>query len=387
MGDVAPPAHEPEQEQISPDTTRTRNGDDLDVTLGRQSTLGDSIQRVQEHMAVTCFNIKMTHKVIGASRQWKLLSVLSCLMLIVPLVVTLTSEELRSHKGDGCQTKWEGAAFVLGAFGVVYLIIFLYFAWLLRGRFDSFRIKEELRATAIVGVVVLVPWYLLNNIDSLVNGINDDFPLSTVLLWFFSLFVLGVSCVWPIYLSIKGVKVPEFEPPEKIATLEQLLRNKAGHDSFKDFLKSEFSVENLIFWTHCEDYHRQVAEAQSKIDSGVAAPHTFKRIVKAAQVILRTYVESYAPLEVNLSHSVQTDISETMDELLELSRGTLPSDWQTELFPKAATLYTMAQESIFKLMETDPFKRYVRTDAYRQLCSGIEAQALEHQALVDVGVL
>ncbi len=41
---------------------------------------------------------------------------------------------------------------------------------------------------------------------------------------------------------------------EKLATLQALLHYPAGYQSFYAFLKMEFALENLLFWTTINDF-------------------------------------------------------------------------------------------------------------------------------------
>ncbi|XP_068950779.1 regulator of G-protein signaling 5 isoform X6 [Petaurus breviceps papuanus] len=71
----------------------------------------------------------------------------------------------------------------------------------------------------------------------------------------------------------KPVKTQKPSPEEALQwrdSLEKLLQNSYGLASFKSFLKSEFSEENIEFWIACEDYKKtkspiKMAEKAKKI--------------------------------------------------------------------------------------------------------------------------
>uniref|UniRef100_A0A8C0XFN3 RGS domain-containing protein n=2 Tax=Castor canadensis TaxID=51338 RepID=A0A8C0XFN3_CASCN len=92
--------------------------------------------------------------------------------------------------------------------------------------------------------------------------------------------------------------IPYNEKPEKLAktqkpsldealqwrdSLDKLLQNNYGLASFKSFLKSEFSEENLEFWIVCEDY--------KKIKSPV-------KMAEKAKQIYEEFIQTEAPKEV-----------------------------------------------------------------------------------------
>ncbi|XP_010952091.1 regulator of G-protein signaling 5 [Camelus dromedarius] len=116
-------------------------------------------------------------------------------------------------------------------------------------------------------------------------------------------------------------------------SLDKLLENNYGLASFKSFLKSEFSEENLEFWLACEDY--------KKIKSPV-------KMAEKAKKIYEEFIQTEAPNEVNIDHFTK-DI--TMKNLVEPS----PSS------------FDVAQKRIYALMEKDSLPRFVRSEFYQEL--------------------
>lgn len=116
-------------------------------------------------------------------------------------------------------------------------------------------------------------------------------------------------------------------------SLEKLLQNPSGLASFQNFLRSEFSEENIEFWIACEEY--------KKIKLPV------KR-VEQAKKIYEEFIQSDAPKEVNIDHFTK---SVTMKNLVEPSVST----------------FDLAQERIFALMEKDSLPRFVRSNIYLEL--------------------
>ncbi|KAI4590542.1 hypothetical protein MJG53_001591 [Ovis ammon polii x Ovis aries] len=141
--------------------------------------------------------------------------------------------------------------------------------------------------------------------------------------------------------------IPYNEKPEKPAktqkpsldealqwrdSLDKLLQNNYGLASFKSFLKSEFSEENLEFWMACEDY--------KKIKSPVKMAETAKKIYEE-------FIQAEAPKEVNIDHFTKEI---TVKNLVEPS----PSS------------FDVAQKRIHALMEKDSLPRFVRSEFYQE---------------------
>ncbi|XP_068950776.1 regulator of G-protein signaling 5 isoform X3 [Petaurus breviceps papuanus] len=134
----------------------------------------------------------------------------------------------------------------------------------------------------------------------------------------------------------KPVKTQKPSPEEALQwrdSLEKLLQNSYGLASFKSFLKSEFSEENIEFWIACEDYKK----TKSPI-----------KMAEKAKKIYEEFIRTEAPKEVNIDHFTK---GVTMKNLVEPS----PSS------------FDMAQKRIHALMEKDSLPRFIRSEFYQEL--------------------
>ncbi|XP_054443809.1 regulator of G-protein signaling 5 [Pteronotus mesoamericanus] len=142
--------------------------------------------------------------------------------------------------------------------------------------------------------------------------------------------------------------VPDNEKPEKPAkarkpspeealqwrdSLDKLLQNNYGLASFKSFLKSEFSEENLEFWMACEDFKK----ARSPDE-----------VAEKAKKIYEEFIQTEAPKEVNIDHFTK-DV--TVKNLVEPSLSS----------------FDVAQKRVHALMEKDSLPRFVRSELYQEL--------------------
>ncbi|KAM5236156.1 regulator of G-protein signaling 5 isoform 2-T2 [Ctenodactylus gundi] len=136
--------------------------------------------------------------------------------------------------------------------------------------------------------------------------------------------------------SEKPAKTHKPSPNEVLQwrdSLDKLLQNNYGLASFKSFLKSEFSEENLEFWMACEDYKKIKSPA---------------KMAEKAKQIYKEFIQAEAPKEVNIDHYTKAI---TMKNLVEPSLSS----------------FDVAQKRIHALMEKDSLPRFVRSDFYQEL--------------------
>uniref|UniRef100_A0A8C6TXW0 Regulator of G protein signaling 6 n=1 Tax=Neogobius melanostomus TaxID=47308 RepID=A0A8C6TXW0_9GOBI len=115
-------------------------------------------------------------------------------------------------------------------------------------------------------------------------------------------------------------------------SLDEALKDPAGRDMFLKFLESEFSSENLRFWLAVQDLkQRPLQEVSSR-----------------AQEIWQEFLAEGAPSSINLdSHSYERTSQNLKD----------PGRYS----------YEDAQEHIFKLMKSDSYARFLRSNIYQDL--------------------
>ncbi|XP_035598712.1 regulator of G-protein signaling 6 isoform X1 [Oncorhynchus keta] len=115
-------------------------------------------------------------------------------------------------------------------------------------------------------------------------------------------------------------------------SLEEALKDPAGRDAFLKFLESEFSSENLRFWLSVQDLKRRPLE----------------NVAARAQEIWQEFLAEGAPSSINLdSHSYELTSHNLKD----------PGRYS----------YEDAQEHIFKLMKSDSYARFLRSNIYQDL--------------------
>lgn len=129
-------------------------------------------------------------------------------------------------------------------------------------------------------------------------------------------------------------------------SFEKLLEDPAGVQYFTDFLKSEVSAENILFWQACEQF-RKIPSSRGK------------ELKMAARLIYNTYLSDSAPYSVNIDDTAKTE--------------------ETDLEQPMPDMFNKAQAQIFKLMKMDSYRRFVRSPLY-QSCTlaSVEGKQLPH---------
>ncbi|XP_067571441.1 regulator of G-protein signaling 18 [Pseudorca crassidens] len=119
-------------------------------------------------------------------------------------------------------------------------------------------------------------------------------------------------------------------------SFDKLLSHKDGLETFTRFLKTEFSEENIEFWTACEDFKKSKDPQQ---------------IIHKAKAIYEKFIQNDAPQEVNLDFHTKEIITRS------ITQPTLHS-------------FDAAQSRVYQLMEQDSYTRFLKSDIYLDLIEG-----------------
>ncbi|GCC22260.1 regulator of G-protein signaling 10-like [Chiloscyllium punctatum] len=115
-------------------------------------------------------------------------------------------------------------------------------------------------------------------------------------------------------------------------SLENLLEDPEGVKHFRDFLRREFSEENVLFWLACEEF-KNIQDKQL--------------LHGKAQQIYKTFLCSKAATQVNVEG--QSRISESM------------------LAQPHPFMFQKLQDQIFTLMKYDSYNRFLKSDLCQQV--------------------
>ncbi|KAJ6656220.1 hypothetical protein lerEdw1_004010 [Lerista edwardsae] len=115
-----------------------------------------------------------------------------------------------------------------------------------------------------------------------------------------------------------------------------------GQDAFREFLKSEFSDENIEFWLACEDYKKTEAN----------------HLHSKAEKIYKEFVQCDATKQVNIDYHTRKSTAKKAQE-------PTPSSFDD------------AQKIVYVLMERDSYPRFLKSRFYHSLLSKVQCNSLK----------
>uniref|UniRef100_A0A3B5A6F6 Regulator of G-protein signaling 12-like n=1 Tax=Stegastes partitus TaxID=144197 RepID=A0A3B5A6F6_9TELE len=127
--------------------------------------------------------------------------------------------------------------------------------------------------------------------------------------------------------------VPEQRVASWAACFERLLQDPVGVRYFSEFLKKEFSEENILFWQACEYFSHVPATDK-------------KQLSQRAGEIYNSFLSSKATMPVNIDSQAQL-----ADDVLTSPR---PDMFKTQ------------QLQIFNLMKFDSYSRFLKSSLYQE---------------------
>ncbi|XP_031725515.1 regulator of G-protein signaling 21-like [Anarrhichthys ocellatus] len=110
-------------------------------------------------------------------------------------------------------------------------------------------------------------------------------------------------------------------------------RARAGQLVFEDFLRTEYSEENLLFWLACENYKKITRVTEMTV---------------AAKKIYAEFVQVDAPRQINIDCVTREEIMENLSQ-------------------PEPNCFDRAQRLIYSLMENDCYPRFLKSEMYQVL--------------------
>ncbi|XP_078075305.1 regulator of G-protein signaling 21-like [Mustelus asterias] len=121
-------------------------------------------------------------------------------------------------------------------------------------------------------------------------------------------------------------------------SIDKLLSQKAGLAAFRNFLRNEFSEENIDFWLACEDYKK------------IKTP---TKLASEAKKIYSQFIKVEAPKEINIDFATREHINKSIGE---------PSP----------SSFDVAQKLIYSLMAKDCYPRFLKSSCYLELVNKMD---------------
>ncbi|XP_034567746.1 regulator of G-protein signaling 21-like isoform X1 [Notolabrus celidotus] len=151
---------------------------------------------------------------------------------------------------------------------------------------------------------------------------------------------MAVPCKCPVedlQIKTENERRADRAPVEDVVawgeSLEQLLECKTGHLVFEDFLRTEYSEENLLFWLACQEYKKITSKAE---------------MILAAKRIYTEFVQVDAPRQINIDCVTREEISGNLSQ-------------------SGPNCFDRAQRLIYALMENDCYPRFLKSEIYQAL--------------------
>uniref|UniRef100_A0A4W4DTS5 RGS domain-containing protein n=1 Tax=Electrophorus electricus TaxID=8005 RepID=A0A4W4DTS5_ELEEL len=160
---------------------------------------------------------------------------------------------------------------------------------------------------------------------------------------------LGLMCMQSLYIPYCRLYLPGPTLDEArlwAQSFEHLIKSARGRDHFRQFLKTEFSEENLLFWLACEELKKET--------NRTVVEQTVKQIYE-------DYISILSPREVSLDSRVRDVINKNMLE------------------PSSQT-FDDAQQQIYTLMQRDSYPRYMNSSMYAELIKSLETPDLPNES-------
>ena len=130
------------------------------------------------------------------------------------------------------------------------------------------------------------------------------------------------------------------------ADFDKLLVDPVGLHNFSEFLKKEFSLENIRFWVACQQFGRMEEGGER---------------LRIARRLVDRHLSPGAADPVNVDSMA---VSRTLEQLGQAS----------EAAPPPQDLFHTAQTQIYNLMKFDSFSRFLKSDLYRDFLATSTAQ-------------
>ncbi|XP_007260242.2 regulator of G-protein signaling 20 isoform X2 [Astyanax mexicanus] len=126
-------------------------------------------------------------------------------------------------------------------------------------------------------------------------------------------------------------------------SFDKLMHCPSGRSAFRQFLRTEFSEENMLFWLACEEFTKETNKSA---------------IEEKARLIYEDYISILSPKEVSLDSRVREVINRNMLE------------------PTSHT-FDDAQLQIYTLMQRDSYPRFMNSAVYKNLLKSVSEQSPE----------
>lgn len=293
-----------------------------------------------------------------------IINVFFALMCIQPTFIAI-SQGTQPYTDPNCRARQNNISFyaALGVWAVIFPVL-TYLLWSVQ---EGFYVKKEL--TAYIAVTAMSGAY---------HFTETIFGLSEGMLIFRSLWLIPpcwAGMVWMVLYPCSKISqcvnnnkyTAVISPDPSSSTcplLSNILSNEYQRKCFEDFLKKEFSAENLYFCMQCE-----------RTLGGNISPFSRDTVT----CLCTEFLLPGAPLEVTLSHDVSEHVQSLHKRLIasdnheqqhaaniKSSSCALSDTLSADEEAHARRVLQEAHDQIFHLMLTDSFRRFQNSPQYAE---------------------
>mmetsp|Transcript_7637 Transcript_7637/g.12357 ORF Transcript_7637/g.12357 Transcript_7637/m.12357 type:complete len:478 (+) Transcript_7637:273-1706(+) len=267
--------------------------------------------------------------------------ILSGLFLLIRVLTDDIHMSPYGHGCKGCHLVDKDYYLIFGLCIVVLIFDVYLIARVLRSVNDPFGIKKELWIVcatvlliAVSGVLVLADpqhWQAQGLVDY------------TLIVSVTFLIMHTIQCtipVWSTYAKAKPIDSASKCDGEDPAgdSLESIFTNAYGNHAFEEYLASEFSLENKLFYDQVEKYKSRYDNASTEANE------------RLARDIKNAFLNDSSMLQVNISWNSRTSLDETRKDMFDLAQKEVYNIMLSDSLPRF-------RESIFYSNWVDPTTR------------------------------
>ncbi|XP_066247536.1 regulator of G-protein signaling 17 [Euwallacea similis] len=126
-------------------------------------------------------------------------------------------------------------------------------------------------------------------------------------------------------------------------SFDKLMKSAAGRKVFRNFLRGEYSEENILFWLACDDFKKHTDKAYTE---------------RRSRLIYMNYIHPDSSTEVSLDSRVREIVKKQLQE-------------------PQPNMYDEAQLQIYTLMQRDSYPRFLNSPAFKDLMQQAEKKGKE----------
>eukprot|EP00475_Leptophrys_vorax_P025396 TRINITY_DN35581_c0_g1_i1.p1 TRINITY_DN35581_c0_g1~~TRINITY_DN35581_c0_g1_i1.p1 ORF type:complete len:509 (+),score=108.83 TRINITY_DN35581_c0_g1_i1:95-1621(+) len=168
--------------------------------------------------------------------------------------------------------------------------------------------------------------------------------------------------------STSSASLPDFYSVLKSPLLLKLLQDLRFEEVFRVHLNSEFSPENLFYFTQVRKLYQDIgARLQASERGQTLTVDDCKLVMREAEFIHETFIEDGAPSWVNLSvlrDDIVEDFSELKKRFFEFETRNEQHNFK-DFCTFASQIHMRGAQEVLKLMEHDSFRRFKLTAEFK----------------------